>query len=99
MLLALSLPAFAITDKQQKDITNLNKQIFELKKQLIDKYVESGQIPAEKGKKIKDHMNKKFEIRSKKGFTAPDGKGFKGHRGTGKCPAAQGSAKNTNFSL
>ena len=84
MLLTLALPAYAVTARQQKEINDLNKQLFETKQKLIDKYVESGQLTADRAKLIKEKMAKRFEIQQKNGFKPFFGK--KG--GKGKCPYA-----------
>ena len=59
LMVALAVPAAygAVSADKQKEINDLNKQILETRKQVIDKYVESGQITAEQGKLVKDRID------------------------------------------
>jgi len=55
LLVVLAVPtAFAaLNDQQREEVDRLYQQIFELKKQIIDKYVEGGEITPEQGRIMK----------------------------------------------
>lgn len=81
LALALVVPAAfaAVTPEKQQEIDNLTKQMFEIRKQLVDKYVEAGEITKEQGEAIKqriDYMEKNY-----KNFGGRPGLG----RGFGGC--------------
>ncbi|GAW31308.1 hypothetical protein JDF658_10730 [Carboxydocella sp. JDF658] len=69
LLVAFAVPAFAaITDAQKKEILDLQKQIVELRKKMIDKYVEAGQLTPEQGKLMKDRMDQMEKYREQNGI-------------------------------
>ncbi|KUK40480.1 MAG: hypothetical protein XD69_1471 [Clostridia bacterium 62_21] len=55
LVLAVAAPALAatLTPEQSQDIAKLHQQILELRKQLIDKYVEYGRLTPEQGQELK----------------------------------------------
>jgi predicted PurR-regulated permease PerM len=55
LVLALAAPALAatLTPEQSQEIVKLHQQMLELKKQIIDKYVEYGSLTPEQGQQIK----------------------------------------------
>lgn len=58
LVIAFAVPAFAaMTDAQKKEITDLQKQIAALKKQVVQKYVDSGEITKDQGKSIQDNID------------------------------------------
>ncbi len=58
LVVAIAVPAYAaITDEQQKAITDLFKQKVNLQKQIIQKYVDAGVITKEQGKLMQDRMD------------------------------------------
>lgn len=86
MLVVMITPAAfaAISDRQKEEINKLYQQMFDLKKQIIDKYVESGQITKEQGeyyKKNLDYMQK---------YPSQNGCGMLGPAGCGAGPGMTG---------
>jgi len=67
MFLLLSFPALALaadtnlTPDQANQITEIHKQIMELKKKKVDKCVDFGQLTKEQGEQIKAKMDKKMK--------------------------------------
>lgn len=59
VILALAVPAFAATlsDAKKKEINALNNQVAELRKKIIDEYVEAGVITDEQGVQIKKNID------------------------------------------
>jgi len=82
LLVAFALPtAFAaMTDKQKAEVEDLNTQMHELRKQVIQKYVDAGELTKDEAKQIEERMDQNFENKKAQGFTAP---GFGGGRGCG----------------
>lgn len=87
LMLALLAPAAfgAVTDAKQKEIDSLYKQIFDLRKQTVQKYVEAGQITPDQAKIIQERMDYMQKNRSQNGFRGfgPGGCGGPGAGGTG----------------
>ncbi len=50
-----------LSDEQIEEIKTLKQEVMEKEKQIIEKYVEYGVFPEEKGQKIIEHMEKKYE--------------------------------------
>ncbi|QGH34702.1 DUF2680 domain-containing protein [Gracilibacillus salitolerans] len=50
-----------LSDGQIDEIKTLKQEVMEKEKQIIEKYIEYGVFPEEKGQKIIDHMEKKYE--------------------------------------
>ncbi|GAW91800.1 YckD family protein [Calderihabitans maritimus] len=75
---ALVAPAAlaAITDQQKQDILQLFQQIVELRKQIVDKYVEAGELTPEQGEFIKDRIDNMAEFRIQNGILPGYGRGF-----------------------
>lgn len=113
MVLAFAVPAFAdladLTDKQKQEINGLQSQIVELRKQMVDKYVDAGQITVDQGKAIKDRIDQAEKYRQEnnilpgagigRGNCGGFGGGFGGGcgmRGAGG-PAAWGGPANANL--
>lgn len=69
-LLALSLPnAFAaINETKKKEIEDTYKQIFELRKQVILKYVEAGELTKEEGDTAIKGLGKALQNAEERGF-------------------------------
>jgi len=59
LVVALVAPAAfaAITDQQQEEINKIYQQMFDLRKQVIDKYVEGGEITPEQAEALKDNVD------------------------------------------
>jgi len=114
LVIAFAVPAFAdlagLTDKQKQEINGLNSQIVELRKQMVDKYVDAGQITADQSKAIKDRMDQVEKYRQDNnilpgsgfgrgncgGFGGGCGMGGRGGAGAWGGPGASGTA-NTNL--
>lgn len=47
----------ALTQDQAREVTAIHKQIMELRKQMVNKYVEYGQLTSEQGQQIKERIN------------------------------------------
>lgn len=85
LLLGLAAPAFAaITPDQQKQIDSIWQQIQELRKQLIDVYVDAGQLTKEQGDLAKKNLDAAEQYRAQNGVTP--GLGL----GPAFCPMHQG---------
>lgn len=61
-------PKVQLTDQQKQELSKLQKEITVKKKALIQKYVEYGVIPKEKGDKIISHMEKRSKEMKESGF-------------------------------
>lgn len=89
LLVALAVPVAyaAVSTDKQKEIDGLNKQIFDLRKQAIDKYVEGGQITPDQGKLAKDRMDQaeKYWQENAAQVRPGLGRGACGGPGTGLC--------------
>ncbi|WP_025773083.1 YckD family protein [Neomoorella thermoacetica] len=84
MLVVLAPAAFAaMTDQQKADINALYQQIAQLRQQIIDKYVESGQLTKEQGDLMKQHIQQMEKYREKNGIGPGFGPGFCGGHGAG----------------
>ncbi|MFN2747849.1 YckD family protein [Bacillus sp. z60-18] len=57
-----------LTEEQKNELSTLQKDIMEKKKQLIDRYVEYGMMDEKKGSDIKKHMEQRYEKEKKEGF-------------------------------
>ncbi|MGI6286326.1 hypothetical protein MHOCP_17740 [Moorella humiferrea] len=67
----------AVSDQQKAEIESLYQQIIALRQQIIDKYVESGQLTKEQGDLIKQRIQAMEEYRAQNGFVP--GPGFCGN--------------------
>ncbi|MHB8172217.1 MAG: DUF2680 domain-containing protein [Thermincolia bacterium] len=69
LVLAVAVPAAyaAISDKQKQEIEGIYKQMFDLRKQVIDKYVEAGELTKEQGDAMKKNMDEAAKYRQEKG--------------------------------
>lgn len=115
LVFAFAVPAFAnlagLTDKQKQEINGLNSQIVDLRKQMVDKYVDAGQITTDQGKAIKDRMEQAEKYRQDNnilpgagfgrgncgGFGGGCGMGGRGGAGAFGGPGAWGGTANTNL--
>lgn len=57
-----------LTDSQKSELTAIHKEVFEKKKELVNKYIEFGLISKEKGEKIISKMEKHLENLDEKGL-------------------------------
>ena len=57
-----------LTEKQQKDLAKLHEDMFETHKKLINKYVEFGVMPKEKGDKIINRMEERLAQLKENGY-------------------------------
>lgn len=75
-LLLMSVPVvLGASDQGKEDIAKLQKQIFDLKKQLVQKYVDNGQITVEQGKLMEQRMDQAYKNAEQNGFTPGAGCG------------------------
>jgi hypothetical protein len=96
LVLAVMAPAAfaALTDKQQDEVNKIYKQMDELRKQLIQVYVDAGQLTPEQGKQLQERQ---VGPGNGPGFGRGAGRGFGGFGpgfgggGCGNCPLNQGT--------
>ncbi len=62
-------PEVQLTEQQKNELAKLHKDILEKKKEMIQKYVEFGVIPEEKGQMMISHFERHYEILEQNGFT------------------------------
>lgn len=75
----LAVPAFAaISDTQKNDINGLYGQIAELRKQIVDKYVDAGEITNEQAQAIKENIDQAAKYQEEAGGFAGPGVGCGG---------------------
>ncbi|GFN22104.1 YckD family protein [Thermanaeromonas sp. C210] len=93
LLVALAVPAAfaALNDQQREEVNQLFQQMFELKKQIIDKYVEGGEITPEQGRIMKEHLDYMQQYHRDYGFgimgAGHCGAGFFGNNGGRPAPS------------
>ncbi|PKM80059.1 MAG: hypothetical protein CVU89_15495 [Firmicutes bacterium HGW-Firmicutes-14] len=91
LVLAFAIPAFAaVTDAQKTEILDIHKQMLELRKKLVDKYVEAGELTADEGKAIKDRVDEMEKYRDENGILPGPGMMGGGGRGCGGYGANAG---------
>lgn len=87
LLLAFAVPVLAatagLTDQQDQPVPDLQKQAHEVRKQMVDKYVEAGQLTREQGDAIKQQMDQNYEYRVNNGILPGSGLGWGGRGGRG----------------
>ena len=96
LILAVSVPVAyaAISDNQQKEINQLAKQMLEIRKQIVDKYVAAGQITPEQGKQIKSQIDQMYKNHSENGGFAGPGMMGGGMMGRGGCGGMGGGGSS-----
>lgn len=78
--------AFAATTSNTSDkYVELQKQMLELRKQVIDEWVANGDITAEQGKLMKENIDLRIKALEDGTFTPGFGRGFRGGWGRGGC--------------
>ncbi|MBM7702064.1 YckD family protein [Metabacillus iocasae] len=50
-----------LTDAQKQELSTLHKELLTKRKEVIQKYVEYGVMPKEKGDKIMSHLEKRYD--------------------------------------
>lgn len=87
-LVAMIVPSAyaAITDAQKQKVDDLQKQMLELKKEMVETYVDAGEITQEQADVMIERMESMEKYRSENGITPGFGKG--GRRGSGGCGGA-----------
>lgn len=101
LALAISVPVYAahgdetaempnqvqLTNKQQKELASLYKDILKKEQKVIATYVKYGVLTPEQGKMISEHLNKRYMKLEQNGFVPQWGKNqqkhhqHKGHQG------------------
>ncbi|MDA8229050.1 MAG: YckD family protein [Desulfitobacterium hafniense] len=77
VLALVAVPTYAaITDQQKTEIEALNKQINELRKQVVDKYAATGELTKEQAEAAKARIDSMEQYRQQNGLTNPGGFGF-----------------------
>lgn len=61
-------PQVQLNEQQKAELAKLHKDILEKKKEMINKYVEYGVIPEEKGQAMITHFEKHYEMLEQNGF-------------------------------
>lgn len=85
LVLVMAVPALAatvsaaLTPEQAKELSALHQQIINLRKQMVDKYVEYGRLTPEQGQQIKANLD------ARQKFFAENPDRFAGY-GPGNCP-------------
>jgi len=80
LVAALAIPAFAgISDTQKKEINDLYSKIGELRKDIVQKYVDSGEITKEQGTALKENIDRATEYQEKNGGNITPGLGCGGY--------------------
>lgn len=105
LVLALAIPAFAaVTDTQKKDIGNLLSQAAELRKQILDKYVDAGVITKEQADLGKQNIDQATKYQAENpdqvgpGFGCGGyGNGMMGGSGFGGRGMMRGYNSGVNF--
>ncbi|MBD1382029.1 YckD family protein [Metabacillus arenae] len=57
-----------LTEEQKKEMSALQKEVMEQKKEIINKYIEYGVFTEEKGQKIISHLEKHYNKLKQNGF-------------------------------
>ncbi|MGB9803885.1 YckD family protein, partial [Desulfofundulus sp.] len=89
LVLAIAVPALAasvssaLTPQQTKELSSLHQQIINLRKQMVDKYVEYGRLTPEQGQQIKASLD------ARQKFFAENPDRFACY-GPGVCPGLMG---------
>ncbi len=90
MLVAVPIVLGATDNSKLGDIAKLQQQIYDLRQQLIQKYVESGQITPEQGKFMQNRMEQMYQYQQQNGFQPGYGCGGMGPGGRGFGPGGRG---------
>lgn len=73
MLVSVPLVMAATNSNNTPEIARIQQQILDLKKQLVQKYVENGSITAEQGKQIQSNLDQHYKYQEQNGFKATPG--------------------------
>ncbi|GAW93019.1 YckD family protein [Calderihabitans maritimus] len=70
MVLLVTVPAAlaAMTDQQKEEIDSLFQKILEIKQQIIQKYVEAGELTPEQGQWLQQHAEEMYQFHKANGF-------------------------------
>ncbi len=80
LVAALAVPAFAgISDTQKKEISDLYSKIGELRKEIVQKYVDAGEITKEQGTALKENIDRATEYQEENSGNAGPGLGCGGY--------------------
>ncbi len=75
MLIAVPIVLGATTAPSNPQIAQLQQQLLDLKKQLVQKYVENGQLTADQGKLAEQRMDDVYKYAEQNGFQPGPGLG------------------------
>ena len=73
----------ATNQAQNPEVAKLQQQIHDMQKQLIQKYVDGGQLTSDQGKAIQDRMDQQFKNAQENGFQPGAGCGAGSAGGAG----------------
>ncbi len=101
LILAFAVPAFAAATKpQQKEINSLLGQIAELRKQLVQKYVDSGALTKTQGDQLKKNIEDSTKYEEENGpYSAGYGCGGAGAGMMGGYSPTSGYSSNIGQSI
>lgn len=68
------------TEDQKKVLADLYKEIFELRKTVVDKYVEYGAMSKETAEKVKSWMDEHYQRMEERGFQPMEHRHHHGHK-------------------
>lgn len=75
MLIAVPIVLGATDNAKLQEITKIQQQLLDLRKQLVQKYVEDGQITPDQGKAMQDRMDQGYKYAEENGFQPGPGCG------------------------
>ena len=69
LIVAIGVPAAyaSLNDTQQSQVNQLYKQMLDIRKQIVDKYVDAGQITPDQGNAIKKQIDRMYDYSVKNG--------------------------------
>lgn len=83
MTMALAIPAFAAASSQDKEISDLWSQIAQLRKQIVQKYVEAGKLSKDQGADVEKNIAQSEKYRQDNPDSVGPGYGCGGSTGSG----------------
>lgn len=68
---AAETPEKILTEQQKHEMEMLQKEVLELKKEVVDKYVEYGILSELQGKKMRNYFDRRYKKLEQNGFIPP----------------------------